>query len=125
MFAQIEGRRDRRRRQLVDLKRHSRISPTDSLARPKPGSGKLLPFNRAVGEMDVEWPALSRLRLSKLQGTGWMEILGSGMVHPSVVNEADSMATSTTGWAFGMGPARIAMLALTTSPTSGFSTIRT
>ena len=38
-----------------------------------------------------------------------MEILGSGMVHPSVLRAAGLDAERYTGWAFGMGPARIAM----------------
>ncbi len=39
-----------------------------------------------------------------------MEILGSGMVHPSVLEATGVDAEKYTGWAFGMGPARIAML---------------
>ena len=39
-----------------------------------------------------------------------MEILGSGMVHPSVLEAAGVDSERYTGWAFGMGPARIAML---------------
>ncbi len=39
-----------------------------------------------------------------------MEILGSGMVHPAVLEAAGIDSERYTGWAFGMGPARIAML---------------
>ena len=38
-----------------------------------------------------------------------MEILGSGMVHPHVLEAAGIDSERYTGWAFGMGPARIAM----------------
>jgi phenylalanyl-tRNA synthetase alpha chain len=38
-----------------------------------------------------------------------MEILGSGMVHPSVLEAAGLDSERYTGWAFGMGPARIAI----------------
>jgi phenylalanyl-tRNA synthetase alpha chain len=38
-----------------------------------------------------------------------MEILGSGMVHPAVLESAGVDSERYTGWAFGMGPARIAM----------------
>jgi phenylalanyl-tRNA synthetase alpha chain len=38
-----------------------------------------------------------------------MEILGSGMVHPNVLEAAGVDSTRYTGWAFGMGPARIAL----------------
>ena len=39
-----------------------------------------------------------------------MEIFGSGLVHPNVLEEAGLDSEKYTGWAFGMGPARIAML---------------
>jgi phenylalanyl-tRNA synthetase alpha chain len=39
-----------------------------------------------------------------------MEILGCGMVHPAVLENCDLDAEKYTGWAFGMGPHRIAML---------------
>jgi len=39
-----------------------------------------------------------------------MEILGSGMVHPSVLEAAGIDSERYTGWAFGMGPHRIALL---------------
>ena len=44
-------------------------------------------------------------------GTGdkWLEILGSGMVHPNVLDAAGIDSEKYSGWAFGMGPARIAM----------------
>jgi phenylalanyl-tRNA synthetase alpha chain len=44
------------------------------------------------------------------KGTGWMEILGSGMVHPKVLEAAGIDRERYTGWAFGMGPGRFAML---------------
>ena len=44
------------------------------------------------------------------KGTGWMEILGCGMVHPAVLENVGLDAERYTGWAFGMGPHRIAML---------------
>jgi phenylalanyl-tRNA synthetase alpha chain len=47
---------------------------------------------------------------SGCKSTGWMEILGSGMVHPRVLDASGVDSERYTGWAFGMGPARIAML---------------
>jgi phenylalanyl-tRNA synthetase alpha chain len=44
------------------------------------------------------------------RGTGWIEILGSGMVHPAVLESSGVDSERYTGWAFGMGPGRIAML---------------
>jgi hypothetical protein len=42
--------------------------------------------------------------------SGWMEILGSGMVHPAVLENCGIDPERYTGFAFGMGPHRIAML---------------
>ena len=41
---------------------------------------------------------------------GWLEILGSGMVHPNVLRNVGYDPEEVTGWAFGMGVERIAML---------------
>jgi phenylalanyl-tRNA synthetase alpha chain len=41
---------------------------------------------------------------------GWLEILGSGMVHPTVLRNGGYDPEEVTGWAFGMGIERIAML---------------
>jgi phenylalanyl-tRNA synthetase alpha chain len=42
--------------------------------------------------------------------SGWLEILGSGMVHPSVLRNVGYDTEQVTGWAFGMGVERVAML---------------
>ena len=42
--------------------------------------------------------------------TGWMEILGAGMVHPAVLENCDIDSERFTGFAFGLGVDRIAML---------------
>ena len=42
--------------------------------------------------------------------TGWIEILGAGMVHPNVLEMAGFDSSEYSGFAFGMGPDRIAML---------------
>jgi phenylalanyl-tRNA synthetase alpha chain len=44
------------------------------------------------------------------KGGGWIEILGCGMVHPNVLRVGDVDAERYTGFAFGMGVERIAML---------------
>ena len=44
--------------------------------------------------------------------TGWLEILGSGMVHPNVLEANGYNSKEMTGFAFGMGVERIAMLRL-------------
>ncbi len=67
------------------------------------------PFTEPSAEMDVECRICNGAGCSACKGTGWMEILGSGMVHPSVLEAAGVDSERYTGWAFGMGPARIAM----------------
>ena len=44
------------------------------------------------------------------QDTGWIEIMGAGMVHPKVLENAGYDPNIYTGFAFGMGPERVAML---------------
>ncbi len=61
------------------------------------------PFVEPGAQMDVE------IDLGDGKGTRWVEILGCGMVHPNVLTAAGLDTERYTGWAFGMGPARIAM----------------
>ncbi len=68
------------------------------------------PFTEPSAEMDVECQLCHGQGCAACKGTGWMEIMGSGMVHPSVLEAAGIDSERYTGWAFGMGPARIAML---------------
>jgi phenylalanyl-tRNA synthetase alpha chain len=68
------------------------------------------PFTEPSAEMDVECRLCGGAGCSACKGTGWMEIMGSGMVHPAVLESAGIDSEKYTGWAFGMGPGRIAML---------------
>ncbi len=68
------------------------------------------PFTEPSAEMDVECRLCGGAGCSACKGTGWMEILGSGMVHPAVLEAAGIDSERYTGWAFGMGPGRVAML---------------
>lgn len=67
------------------------------------------PFTEPSAEMDVECGVCHGGGCPACKGTGWMEILGCGMVHPRVLENAGVDSERYTGWAFGMGPARIAM----------------
>jgi phenylalanyl-tRNA synthetase alpha chain len=67
------------------------------------------PFTEPSAEMDVQCRLCGGRGCSACKGTGWMEILGSGMIHPAVLESAGVDSERYTGWAFGMGPARIAM----------------
>ncbi|HEY7601685.1 MAG TPA: phenylalanine--tRNA ligase subunit alpha, partial [Methylomirabilota bacterium] len=44
------------------------------------------------------------------KASGWLEILGSGMVHPRILQAMGYDTEEVTGWAFGMGIERVAML---------------
>jgi phenylalanyl-tRNA synthetase alpha chain len=68
------------------------------------------PFTEPSAEMDVECQLCHGSGCPACKGTGWMEILGCGMVHPTVLENVGLDPERYTGWAFGMGPHRIAML---------------
>jgi phenylalanyl-tRNA synthetase alpha chain len=111
MFAQIEGLAIDEGVSFVDLKAtlthfaNTFFGKTKTRFRPS-----YFPFTEPSAEMDVECQLCHGTGCPSCKGTGWMEILGSGMVHPSVIAAAGLDAERYTGWAFGMGPARIAML---------------
>jgi phenylalanyl-tRNA synthetase alpha chain len=60
--------------------------------------------------MDVSCMICGGKGCSASKQTGWMEIMGAGMVHPAVFVNAGYDPERYTGFAFGMGPGRIAML---------------
>lgn len=66
------------------------------------------PFTEPSAEVDVK-RIITRPDGTK-EETDWLEIMGSGMVDPNVLANAGYDPERYTGWAFGMGPARIAML---------------
>ncbi|MEP6691149.1 MAG: phenylalanine--tRNA ligase subunit alpha [Gemmatimonadaceae bacterium] len=68
------------------------------------------PFTEPSAEMDVECRNCGGAGCVVCKSTGWMEIMGCGMVHPSVIEAAGHDSERYTGWAFGMGPGRVAML---------------
>jgi len=68
------------------------------------------PFTEPSAEMDVSCFLCGGTGCPACKGTGWMEILGCGMVHPTVLENCGIDAERYTGYAFGMGPQRIAML---------------
>ena len=68
------------------------------------------PFTEPSIEVDVSCFNCGGKGCSICKGTGWIEILGSGMVHPNVLNMCGYDSNKYTGFAFGVGPERIAML---------------
>jgi phenylalanyl-tRNA synthetase alpha chain len=59
--------------------------------------------------MDVACRICDGAGCATCKQTGWVEILGCGMMHPSVLEAAGIDAQKYSGWAFGMGPARMAL----------------
>ncbi|MFO8036516.1 MAG: phenylalanine--tRNA ligase subunit alpha [Anaerolineales bacterium] len=68
------------------------------------------PFTEPSAELDIECFLCDGEGCSVCKGTGWLEILGCGMVHPTVLENGGYDPEKYTGFAFGMGPERITML---------------
>jgi len=68
------------------------------------------PFTEPSAEMDVSCRICSGKGCNVCKYTGWLEVLGCGMVHPSVLDACNIDSKKYTGFAFGMGIERIAML---------------
>jgi phenylalanyl-tRNA synthetase alpha chain len=68
------------------------------------------PFTEPSAEMDIECFLCAGKGCSVCKGTGWLEILGCGMVHPVVLSNGGYDPEKYSGYAFGMGPERITML---------------
>ena len=68
------------------------------------------PFTEPSAEVDIYWGLETEVDYRITKGTGWLEIMGAGMVDPNVLKNAGIDAEKYTGFAFGMGIERIAML---------------
>jgi len=68
------------------------------------------PFTEPSAEMDVYWGLETETDYRITKGTGWLEILGCGMVDPNVLENCGIDSEKYTGFAFGMGIERQAML---------------
>jgi phenylalanyl-tRNA synthetase alpha chain len=68
------------------------------------------PFTEPSAEMDIECFVCGGAGCAVCKRTGWLEILGCGMVHPVVLDNGGYDPQRYTGYAFGMGPERITIL---------------
>lgn len=68
------------------------------------------PFTEPSAEMDIFLGTKSESDYRLTKGTGWLEILGCGMVDPNVLDNCKIDSTQYSGFAFGLGVDRIAML---------------
>jgi phenylalanyl-tRNA synthetase alpha chain len=110
-FSQIEGLAVDDNITFVDLKATlthfaRRFFTSDTKVRFRPS---YFPFTEPSAEMDVSCGLCGGAGCPACKGSGWMEILGCGMVHPNVLETCGIDSEVYSGWAFGMGPHRIAM----------------
>lgn len=112
MFHQVEGLLVDENVSLADLK-----GTLDSFAKQLFGSDvktkfrpHFFPFTEPSAEMDVSCFKCGGKGCRVCKGSGWIEILGCGMVHPNVLAVGGVDTEKYTGFAFGMGVERIAML---------------
>ncbi len=68
------------------------------------------PFTEPSAEVDIECTQCAGSGCRSCKYTGWLEVLGCGMVHPHVLNAVNICPDEYQGWAFGMGLDRLAML---------------
>jgi phenylalanyl-tRNA synthetase alpha chain len=112
MFHQVEGLMVGKDISLGDLKGilttfvHQMFGPEVGL-RFRPS---FFPFTEPSAEVDIECVMCRGAGCRVCKGTGWLEILGSGMVDPLVYKYVGYNPQEVTGFAFGMGIERIAML---------------
>src|SRR5699024_950307 len=68
------------------------------------------PFTEPSVEVDISCFKCKGAGCNVCKQTGWIEILGAGMVHPNVLEMAGFDSKEYSGFVFGMGPDRVAML---------------
>jgi len=68
------------------------------------------PFTEPSAEVDVYWGLENDLDYKMTKGTGWLEIMGCGMVDPNVLKNCGIDPKEYSGYAFGLGIDRIALL---------------
>ena len=68
------------------------------------------PFTESSAEVDVYWGLETEMDYKMTKGTGWLEIMGCGMVDPNVLKNCGIDPEVYSGFAFGMGIDRIALL---------------
>ena len=68
------------------------------------------PFTEPSAEVDIYWGLETETDYRITKGTGWLEIMGCGMVDPNVLSNCNIDPAQYSGFAFGMGIERIAML---------------
>ena len=112
MFHQIEGLVVDKGITMADLKGTlnaviKSLYGEDSVTRFRPHH---FPFTEPSCEVDVQCFACHGEGCSVCKGEGWIEVLGAGMIHPKVLKACGIDTDVYSGWAFGMGVERMAMM---------------
>lgn len=112
MFHQVEGLVIDKRITFADLKGvlatfAQQMFGPETRTRLRPS---YFPFTEPSAEVDISCVMCKGSGCRVCKGSGWLEILGSGMVHPRVLEMSGYNPEEVTGFAFGMGVERIAML---------------
>ena len=111
IFHQIEGLYIDENVSFADLKQTIQFFTTElfgkSKIRMRPS---YFPFTEPSAEVDVYWGLNSETDYRITKGTGWLEIMGCGMVDPAVLRNVNIDPDKYSGYAFGMGIERIVML---------------
>jgi phenylalanyl-tRNA synthetase alpha chain len=97
-LADLKGTLTAFARQLFGADRGTRFRPS------------FFPYTEPSGELDITCAACAGKGCAMCKGSGWIEVLGSGMVHPAVFEAVGYDAEQYTGFAFGVGIERLALL---------------
>ena len=111
IFHQVEGLYINKQVSFADLKQilsyftNSLFGKSKIRLRPS-----YFPFTEPSAEVDIYWGLETEVDYRITKGTGWLEIMGCGMVDPDVLKNCGIDPEEYSGYAFGMGIERIAML---------------
>ena len=110
-FHQVEGLYIDKNVSFADLKQTLQYFTTEMFGKSKIRlRPSYFPFTEPSAEVDVYWGLETEIDYRITKGTGWLEIMGCGMVDPNVLQNCGIDPEVYSGFAFGMGIDRIAML---------------
>jgi phenylalanyl-tRNA synthetase alpha chain len=110
-FHQVEGLYVDKGVSFADLKQTLQYFTTEMFGKSKIRlRPSYFPFTEPSAEVDVYWGLETETDYKMTKGTGWLEIMGCGMVDPNVLENCGIDSTEYSGFAFGMGIDRIALL---------------
>ncbi len=110
-FHQVEGLYVDKGVSFADLKQTLQYFTTEMFGKSKIRlRPSYFPFTEPSAEVDVYWGLETETDYKMTKGTGWLEIMGCGMVDPNVLKNCGIDPEVYSGFAFGMGIDRIALL---------------